>query len=795
LTEMPLTYDAGLILLSIIVIFISSFIALNISGTLFRTTGKTRWKWLSLGALVMGLGIWSMHFIGMLASQMAMPVTYNKPLVILSILPALVASGLAFAIISKPHVRKLEVIVGAIFITTGIVSMHYTGMAAMQMQATIEYNPFLWGMSVVIALVASLVAMLLLFYSRDRSGFFWLKIASAVFITIGVAGMHYTGMAAARFVSMDHLGDVSGGALDSSYIAFNVGGGMVLILLAAVLSLRSDKKVKSITDEYTRQFQSVIESATDGIVVIDSQQTVVQWNRGAENLFGYTKEEIEQQDIRTILPKEETNLYQTDFMSTDDKVIELTGVKKNGSRFPLELTSGHWETESDQYCSMIIRDITERRTNEARISNLVYLDSLTGLPNRRLFHDRVQATIDQAKEEETVFTILYLDLDQFKLVNDTYSHRVGDELLIEAAKRIESCIPKTDTLARLSGDEFTILLQNIDYKEAQVLAHQILEAFNQQFVLKDEAVFITLSIGASVFPINGKETEELMQNASISMNRVKEEGKNNVQFYTHEMNKSLSRKSKIALSIREGLERKEFSVHYQPQIDIATERIVGVEALVRWHHPTFGMISPAEFIPIAEESGMILNIGDFVLRTACHQNKAWQDAGLDPFRVAVNISAKQFSQPNMAEIVTAALHESKLAPKYLELELTESIIQEAALAIAKMDQLKAMGIHLSIDDFGTGYSSLSYLKLFPVDTLKIDQYFTRNIQTDAKDAALVDTIIQMARNLDLNVIAEGVETIEQLAFLKAKGCHQAQGYYFQKPLVPERITELYATVR
>ncbi|EIM06113.1 diguanylate cyclase/phosphodiesterase with PAS/PAC and MHYT sensor(s) [Planococcus antarcticus DSM 14505] len=739
----------------------------------------------------MGLGIWSVHFIGMLASHLSMEVTYNTPLVVASIFPAVLASGIAFAITGRPQVGKTQVLAGAVLITTGIVAMHYTGMAAMQMQATIQYDPLLWTLSVVVALAASLLAMFLLHYSRSRLGFFWLKGASAALMALGVSGMHYIGMAAASFELPNHHTAVTN-SIDNSYIAYNVGIGMALILMIAILSIRSETKVKSLSDEYDRQFLSVIESATDGIVVTDAKGFVMQWNYGAECLFGYSKDEITHQDVQLIFSKayQELNLSTT---TTDvsGKTIEVMGLKKDGRQFPVELSTGYWDTAKGGYYSLIIRDITDRRATEEKISNLVYLDSLTGLPNRRLFNDRLESTIGQALENGLVLTVLYLDLDQFKLVNDTYGHTTGDQLLMEVADRIKSCITKTDTLARLGGDEFILLLPSADYTKAGAIAQKIIEVLNDPFLLNNESVFTTPSIGVSLYPADGKDSEMLVKNADIAMYRVKEEGKNHFQFFTSEMNELVSRKSTIAMSIRKGLKLGEFTVHYQPQIDIETENIIGVEALVRWHHPKLGSISPAEFIPIAEENGMIIHIGEFVLRTACQQNKDWQDSGMAPFRVAVNISAKQFSQGNIATVVTSALEDAGLAPHFLELELTESIIQGATSAISKMQELKTMGIHLSIDDFGTGYSSLSYLKLFPVDTLKIDQHFTRNIHNDPKDAALVATIIQMAHNLELNVIAEGVETLEQLAFLKNKRCNQAQGYYFQKPLLPEKIEELY----
>lgn len=767
---------------------------MNINGILFAAEGKARTKWLLLGATVMGVGIWAMHFIGILATHFSAEAIYSTPLIVASIFPAILASGIAFIISSRPEIRKSEILAGAVLITFGLLAMHYTGMASMQLDATTRHDSLLFLLSAMVALATSFLLMFLLFYSRNRHNSLKLQLISAALITLGVSAMHYISMAAISFEVLQPQ-TAGSGNLESNYTAFNVGIGMALILASAVLSIRSETKVKSLSDDYDRQFLSVIESANDGIIVTDAKGFIVQWNYGAQCLFGYTKEQIICQDVRLLFPKS----YQSKETPSDPsdhigKTIELTALNKAGSQLSVELSTGTWKTAKGVYYSLIIRDITDRKAAEEKISNLVYLDSLTGLPNRRLFSDRLESTIAQAIENETMLAVLYLDLDQFKLVNDTYGHQTGDRLLLDVAERINSCLTKNDTLARIGGDEFILLLPNADYSKAESTSLKILEALNKPFIVNNEAIFTTPSIGASLFPADGKDSEILVKNADIAMYRVKEEGKNHFQFFTFEMNELVSRKSKIALSIRKGLELGEFTVHYQPQFDIETEEIIGVEALVRWQHTKWGPISPAEFIPIAEENGMILYIGEFVLRTACKQNKDWQDAGLPSFRMAVNISAKQFSHGNIAQVVTSALDDAGLAPEFLELELTESIIQGATSAISKMQKLKAMGIHLSIDDFGTGYSSLSYLKLFPVDTLKIDQHFTRNIHNDSKDAALVDTIIQMAHNLELNVIAEGVETLEQLTFLKDRQCNQAQGYYFQKPLPPEKIEELYMKV-
>lgn len=574
---------------------------------------------------------------------------------------------------------------------------------------------------------------------------------------------------------------------------------LLCFLILSYSSFRKDAKLKKQSNESEQKFQSVIESANDAIIVADHLGNIIQWNHGAKTIFGFSNEEVLGKNLDLIIPerfkeahrKGMERYYATRVPHVIGKTLELTGVKKDGTEFPIEMSLGSWETENGIFFSSIIRDISERKQNEEKINDLVFLDPLTELPNRRLFYDRLNSALNQAKEDDQVFSLLFLDLDRFKLINDTFGHNIGDRLLVQATERLKSVLRERDTVARLGGDEFVLILPHTDQNQAAAFARNLQKAFDRPFLFDGEEIFVSLSIGIGMYPNDGETQEALIKSADLALYRVKEEGRNGFQFHTSDMNDDVARKSKLAMSLRKGLEYGEFGIHYQPQIDLKTGTIIGVEALARWNHSKMGNISPAEFIPLAEETGAIIQIGEYVLREACKQNKAWQNAGLPPFRVAINISARQFAQTNLAQIVKEALEESGLEPQYLELELTESIIQGSKVAISMMQELKTMGIHLSIDDFGTGYSSLSYLKLFPIDTLKIDQYFTRNIQVDSKDAALVDTIIRMAHNLELNVIAEGVETSEQLEFLKVRHCDQAQGYYFNRPLPAEDIERIY----
>ncbi|MGG1516799.1 EAL domain-containing protein [Paenibacillus oryzisoli] len=746
----------------------------------------------------MGMGIWSMHFIAMLAFHLSIPVSYNIAIVIKSIIPAILASWLALHLISKPTMRVSQVFVGATLIATGIVSMHYVGMDAMVMGATITYNPFLWVLSAIVAYVVSLAALYLLYKVKQQSdlpGIFLKKLGSAVVMGLAVVGMHYTGMSAATF--RQHAHEVmAGSTIDNTLLAYLVGFGVLFILGVAFISTFIDRRFESQSLMSERKFHAVVESANDAIILTDNQGTIISWNKGAHAIFGYEESNIMGKSLLTIISfgdqGEQEQLISMRLKSAQlmGKTCEVQGIRKDKALIPIELSIGLWMDEGKTYFSCIMRDISERKQAEEKINQMVYLDPLTGLPNRHLLNDRLIHALDQAQENKQMIGIMFIDLDRFKYINDSLGHATGDKLLIEAAKRFQDCVSKFETVSRQGGDEFIILFPNTTTDEITKKARTIIRAFAQSFSIDDNELFVTPSVGISMYPGDGSDLDTLIKNADTAMYRVKELGKNSFQFYTPDMNDAVSKKMQLEIGLRKALERGEFQVYYQPQIDVATGGIIGVEALIRWQHPELGQISPVEFIPMAEETGLIIPIGEWVLKEACRQNKKWQEQGFLPIRMAVNISSRQFQQSNLIEVVSQTLSETGLDPKYLELELTESIIQDSKFAISTMQKLKDMGIFLSIDDFGTGYSSLSYLKLFPIDSLKIDQSFTRNMFENVKDAALVHTIISMAHNLDLKVIAEGVETQDQLAFLVEKQCNEAQGYLFSRPQNAEHISAL-----
>jgi diguanylate cyclase (GGDEF)-like protein/PAS domain S-box-containing protein len=437
-------------------------------------------------------------------------------------------------------------------------------------------------------------------------------------------------------------------------------------------------------------------------------------------------------------------------------------------------------------------DISERKIYEARIEYLADHDALTSLANRNLLADRISQAMAHARRNGLLVALLFLDLDRFKSVNDSFGHSLGDALLIEIAERLKQVVRQGDTVARQGGDEFILLLTDIvKPQDVTVVARKIFQTFSAPIIIRGHELFVTVSIGATLYPTDGEDIQTLLRNADIAMYRAKEENGNAFQFYSRDMSIRALERAELESALRRALERKEFELFYQPKVDAATSRIIGAEALIRWNHPDMGLVSPTRFIPMAEEIGLIVPIGDWVLHTACAQNKAWQDAGLPKISVSINLSARQFNEEGLVESVAHALHSMDLQACHLELELTESMVMNSAdHFITKLKDLENLGVQLSIDDFGTGYSSLSYLKRFPLHHLKIDQSFVRDIATDADDAAITSTVISLGHSLNLKVIAEGVETEEQVAFLRDHHCDEMQGYYFSKPLPASEFAHL-----
>ncbi len=473
-------------------------------------------------------------------------------------------------------------------------------------------------------------------------------------------------------------------------------------------------------------------------------------------------------------------IYHTTSRSGGELVVNIQGEVERGEDGRAWLISG------------TVLDITARIKAESEIHHLINYDTLTGLPNRSLLHDRLRQAIAQAAQDRHLVWVLCLDLDRFKGVNDTLGHRSGDKLLQEVARRLTACVRESDTLARLGGDEFVVVLNGVvSEKGASIVAKKILTLIAEPIPIDDHELYTTASIGIAAYPMDGEDGHTLLKHADLAMYKAKELDRNNFHFFSHDMNIKVMERMMLENSMRKALERDEFFLVYQPQVDARSGLITGVEALLRWNHPDMGLLTPDRFIYLAEETGFIVPLGEWVLMTACRQNRAWQKLGFPPLRVAVNLSGKQFGQHRLDEMISAILLETGLEPEWLELEITESaIMRNADQNIAILRSLKEKGISLAIDDFGTGYSSLSYLKHFPITRLKIDKTFVQDITTNPDDAAIAEIIIAMAQTLKLNVIAEGVETRAQMEFLSAHTCFEMQGYLFSRPLTTDKFVYL-----
>ncbi len=600
-------------------------------------------------------------------------------------------------------------------------------------------------------------------------------------------------------------------------------GAMVLLFMVMVLAharrfqrtltdlvhtRRAHRYAASAIRERDEQNSLILASAAEGIFGVDTDGITTFVNPAAARMLGYTIEELVGQPIHAAIhhsypdgkryPVESCPMAQALRQALPQQVSNEVLWRKDGQPLPVDYTSTPILQDGVVRGAVItFNDITEQQMAEARIEYQAFYDLLTDLPNRRLFMDRLEQDLAHARRRGHYGALLFLDLDRFKTINDSLGHHIGDSLLQEVAQRLRAVLRQEDTAARLGGDEFVVLLSELSddaehaANTAQAVAERLLTALMRPYGIDHHDLHSSASIGIALYPMADESVDDLLRQADIAMYRAKESGRNTTRFYLPSMQLAADERLQLENDLRQALADGRLELHYQPQVDSAG-RIIGAEALLRWHHPLRGLVLPGEFIAIAEESGLILPIGTWVMREACRQHRAWQEAGLPLLpHVAVNVSARQFRQGDFVAQVEAVLQETGLDPHHLELELTEGVLLENVdEAGARMRTLKQLGVRLSIDDFGTGYSSLAYLKRLPVDLLKIDRSFVAEIISDPNDAAIVETIIAMTRHLQLEVIAEGVESAAALAFLRERGCHRYQGYHFSRPLPHEAFAAL-----
>ncbi|MGR3889832.1 putative bifunctional diguanylate cyclase/phosphodiesterase [Pseudomonas sp. 1152_12] len=671
------SYSPSLVVISLFVAILASYTALDLAGRIATAKGRAVYVWMTGGALAMGVGIWSMHFIGMLALRLPFALGFDLGITALSLLIAVLSSGFALWLVSQPRLPAWQLAFGALIMGTGISSMHYTGMAAMRMTPGIDYDPTLFGASLLIAVVASGAALWIAFNLRRNTPYVRLaRGGAAVVMGIAIVGMHYTGMAAAQFDDNSFCGaalsGVSGKGLDN----------LVLVTTLAVLTI------------------ALLTSLLDA------------------------------------------------------RLEARTGVLADS------LTLANQE-----------------------LTHLALHDMLTGLPNRTLLADRIQQAIQAVNEQGGCFALMFIDLDGFKPVNDAFGHHMGDQLLREVGQRLREDLRSQDTLARIGGDEFVLLVQLTQPDDAMGLAERQVGLINRAFKVAEHELKISASIGIALFPGNGSTPQELLMNADAAMYHAKGMGKNGYSFFDVSMNTNARKQLQLLQDLRNALEHEQLRLYYQPKFDAASGRPIGAEALLRWEHPQQGLLLPAAFIELAEKTGLIIPIGEWVLNEACRQMRVWYTQGYEDWRIAVNLSALQFCHAGLVNSVAAVLEYHQLPANSLTLEITETTaMSDADASMAVLQQLSDMGVDLSIDDFGTGYSSLMYLKRLPANELKIDRGFVRDLEHDSDDAAIVSAIVALGQALGLRIVAEGVETDVQQSFLTRLGCNSLQGYLLGHPL-------------
>lgn len=673
------SYNPSLVLASLFIATLASYTALDLSGRISSAAHqKRRGYWLAGGAASLGMGIWCMHFVGMLSFSLPIPLGYDMGITIFSLVIAVVVSYFTLLLMSVKRLSVKHLAVGGGLLGAGISSMHYMGMHALQMHPAIQYDPLLFAISVLVAMLAATAALWIAYRLRAERGghrYVW-HLAAAIVMGMAIAGMHYIGMAAAGFPD----GSICMAAQDISthWLALATGGTTFSILCITLVLSVLDRRMEARTEEYIASLQNVNEE--------------------------------------------------------------------------LQYQATH--------------------------------DALTGLPNRVLLFERIQHAIDAAHRGTNLFAIYFIDLDGFKAINDTLGHAAGDAVLKQFAMRLKQSVRKEDIVARLGGDEFVVMVEDIpDVDMAAHIAEKLFNCFHKDFALDYGNLQVTPSMGVALYPEDGQNVDELLSHADAAMYEAKTNGRNGYRFFEASMNEATLRAIEIQRALPAAITDKQFQLQYQPKFDGKTGEILGAEALLRWYHPQLGTVSPTEFIPIAERSGQIGRVGEWVLEEVCRQLRAWDNAGMKTIRIAINLSQVQLRAPRLVEEILGITKHYQISPHMLMFEITETAaMQNAEDTMHTVDRLQQAGFKLAIDDFGTGYSSLSYLQQFGVQQMKVDRSFIRDLTSTAKSRSIVAAIIRLAHSLDMEVVAEGVETSEQLELLQQLECDQTQGYLLARPM-------------
>ena len=759
-------HNLWLVLVAGLICALAAFTAFSIFEQA-RQAKRRHFAWLALAGFVSGTGIWSTHFVAMLAYQPDIPIGYDLDLTLLSIAAAIVVTGAGWFVAAGGGLKAT--LLGGAVIGAGIGTMHYIGMAAVKLSGHMVWDERFVVVSVLIGMALSAAALA---EHRRRPGS--LPWRPALLLTLAICGLHFTAMAAALIYPNSSLG-VPPAAIDSDMLTIGVVTMAFVILAISFIMVLFDRKLARNALEEARRLRTFADAAVEGLVVIDGE-TIVDANCSFLGLAGF--------DSLAAAPARLSDLLldadpETLSIARDAPPTECRLLRADGECRDVEVLLRPLAWQGAELRIMAVRDISERKEAAERIAHLAFHDALTGLPNRAVFTDHLARTVAQAAECDEPVSVLCIDLDGFKTVNDIYGHPVGDELLVKAAQRLRAVVRGHELVARLGGDEFAVVQSGGPQPDnAVLLAERICGVLAEPFAIGAEVVRVSGSVGVALYPGDAVTPDNLIKNADMALYRSKAEGRGGVRFYEAAMDEALRERRQLDADLRQAIANGELGVHYQPLADIGSGSILGFEALMRWRHPRLGDISPSVFIPLAEESGLILKLGEWVLREACAEAARWSP----PLKLSVNLSPIQFTQGELADEVEKVLAETGLDPARLELEVTEGLlIKDAERAVAILERLKALGVQISMDDFGTGYSSLSYFRMFPFDKVKIDQSFIRDMMDNPQARAIIRSVIGLGRGLGMPVVAEGVETAEQLEALRSEGCDQVQGFFIARP--------------
>ncbi|MCZ8520586.1 MULTISPECIES: EAL domain-containing protein [Paenibacillus] len=799
------TYHMYLVLLSFLVALMSSYSAFDLARRQGDVHGRLRGFYLCSAALIMGLGIWAMHFVAMLAYPLPVSVIYDTRLVVLSALFAVACSLGGFSFVGRPMPAFRKLAECGFLLLAGTSGMHFIGMAAMLMTG-VQYLWLPLLLSALTGVVGMTGALLLGFRPSRKTGSisYLQRMGSSFCMAFAITSLHYLGLEAMTIAPSSHVHGA--GPPQSPYLQDYMLG---IILANCTIFFLSIIVIRGyFLDRRYREGDAVklamLQSAIDGILTIDSRGSIIECNPMIERIFGYSREELvclEMADLLGLTPgiggvAEDPAEYGRSGSTADpsvpeavafllDRRMESTGWRADGSVFPVEISMTRTKGLGRPMFTAFIRDITDRKLAEERMRQSAFRDPLTGLPNRSHLQDKLTAAIGCSGGTQEMLGVMFLDLDGFKQINDTFGHDCGDMLLQEVARRLEACVREEDVVSRQGGDEFIIMLSGITPGTASRVAARMIEALARPFHYMGRDMSVTPSIGIAMYPTGGSSANSLVKHADAAMYQAKQNGKNHFQFYTEEMEASLQRQSKLQARLKLALERDEFMLHYAPVLSAKTGEMLAVEALLRWNRD--GILLPAaEFISAAEESGLMTFIGQWVLREACRQHVRWEEMGVSSVPMSVNISAREFSEEGFLDSLRRILADTGMEPKRLQLELTEEVGHKADMSVwGRMEELKSMGLRLSLDDFGSGTASLRFLQQMPADELKLDRRLISSLGECPTRLGMVEALIGLAHRRGMQVVAEGVEAPDQLERLRELHCDSMQGYWFGQPMAAQ----------